>query len=59
MVTYWVIALVLPICQDVSQWTSRRDGYRPFPPQFTGSPRTDLMQTNQFFLGKRVVQSHK
>ena len=29
MVTYQVIALVLPICQDEYQWTSRRDGCRP------------------------------
>ena len=32
MVTYQVIALVLPICQDEYQWTSRRDRYRPLPP---------------------------
>ena len=47
----------MPVYQDACQWTCRRDGCRSPPPTSLAPP--EQIYNKQFFLGKRVVQSHK
>ena len=47
----------MPIGQDASQWTSRRDRYGPLTSLCL--LRQDIFQINKFFFKKRHTQGHK